>query len=220
MPLDYADLKAKIAANTNTIPAGQPWTGSFAGAQVKDVPNSPDGNAAVAGWYNLATAYLVWKTDADKALVDGQIAKASFTPSDAAPASGSTAQVTNDQLLFQNRALVCQLKQFNAQWLTAGAGTINASLSSVRQNFNDCLTQIPSGAGGANQNAGWGTAGAPGAVRLALTRTANNIEKAYAVAATGPGNAGGDARGGGTNPDALVYEGTLTPSDVLSAKNS
>ncbi len=61
-PAQLATLKTDIDANTNTIPAGQPWTGAFAGMQVKNVPNNSDGNAAVAGWYNLATnpAFYAW----------------------------------------------------------------------------------------------------------------------------------------------------------------
>jgi len=51
-----ATLKAHVAANTNTIPAGQPWSGSFVDVAVKDVPNNSDGNAAVAGWYGLTAA--------------------------------------------------------------------------------------------------------------------------------------------------------------------
>jgi hypothetical protein len=63
-PAQLATLKTNILANTATIPSGQPWTGAFAGAQVKDVPNSSDGNVAVAGWYNLAAtpAYKVYRS--------------------------------------------------------------------------------------------------------------------------------------------------------------
>lgn len=58
-----ATLKAAILANTSTIPAGQPWTGEFSGQQVKDVPNTGDGNVAVAGWYNqiASPAYKVYR---------------------------------------------------------------------------------------------------------------------------------------------------------------
>jgi hypothetical protein len=59
-----AALKTDIAGNTATIPAGQPWTNTFAGTQVKNVPNTGDGNATLAGWYNQAavSAWTVWKT--------------------------------------------------------------------------------------------------------------------------------------------------------------
>lgn len=62
-PAQLAALKAHILANTATIPAGHPWSGGFVGTQIKDVPNNPDGNLAVAGWYSLATspAFVLWR---------------------------------------------------------------------------------------------------------------------------------------------------------------
>jgi hypothetical protein len=71
MPLttaQLATLKADILANQNTIPAGQPWTGSYAGVAVSAVPNTGDGNAAVAGYYNQTAvpAWTVWRTDISK----------------------------------------------------------------------------------------------------------------------------------------------------------
>jgi hypothetical protein len=56
-------LKADILANAGTVPAGQPWTNTFAGVQVKAVPNTADGNATVAGWYNQAAApaFTTWR---------------------------------------------------------------------------------------------------------------------------------------------------------------
>ncbi len=52
-------LKADIAANTNTIPAGRP----FAGTQIKDLPNSADANEEISRWYNLTASgnYKVYK---------------------------------------------------------------------------------------------------------------------------------------------------------------
>lgn len=56
-------LKADILANAGTIPAGQPWTGSFGGVAVSAVPNSVDGNAAVAGYYNqpASPSWTTWR---------------------------------------------------------------------------------------------------------------------------------------------------------------
>lgn len=53
-------LKTAVLANTDTIPAGHPWSGIYAGTQVKDVPNNPDGNVAVAGYYNLTASPDFW----------------------------------------------------------------------------------------------------------------------------------------------------------------
>lgn len=59
-----ATLKADIAANVNTIPAGQPWSGSFVGQAINTLPNNGDANAAIAGWYGLfpAVDFWGWKT--------------------------------------------------------------------------------------------------------------------------------------------------------------
>ncbi len=228
-----ATLKADILANNNTIPAGQPWSGTYAGVAVKNVINGNnfDQGIAVAGWYNqnVSPNYFIWKSNADKGLVDSQINKANFTPSDAVPASGSTAQITNDQLVYNNRALLAQLKQTNAQWLTQTNGTvpINAQIASLRQNFKDCLLQIPTGTSGANQDAGWGTASVPGAVRVALMRIVTIFEKLFCTAGSGAGNVGTDARGANTNPDisgvgsdSLPVEGQVGMQDVLNAVNN
>ncbi len=63
-------LKNAIAANQGTIPAGQPWSGTYAGVAVKDVINGPnqDQATAVAGWYNqVATpAFVVWRTNVSR----------------------------------------------------------------------------------------------------------------------------------------------------------
>ena len=50
--------------------------------------------------------------------------------------------------------------------LVQGTGTVDATPQALRQSFNDCMTAIPSGSSGANQNAGWGTAATPGAVAM------------------------------------------------------
>jgi hypothetical protein len=219
-----AALKTDILANTNTIPSGQPWTGAFAGVQVKDVPNDGDGNVAVAGYYSQVASptYNVWSPSAQLKAIRSAVDLAKFTPTDAAPASGSTVQATNDALLYQNRALVCQLKQANAIFLIQGEGVVDAAPSQYRLSFFDCMTQVPSGASGASQNAGWGTTASPGAVRLAMMRAATRVEKLFAVAGTGTGNSGnvgGDARGSVTNPDALVVVGSVSPGEVNSALN-
>lgn len=231
MPLTPAQLitfKAAILAQTATIPASQPWTGTFAGTQVKNVPNTSDGNAAVAGWYNLAMAgpYLVWNPQVSIKTIRAAADIGKYTPTDAVPASGSTVQITNDAMVYQNRALACQLKQANAIFLLQGEGDVDASPQAFRLLFNDCMTAIPSGAAGVVQNAGWGTGAAPGAVKTAMQRAATNAEKVFSVVgasvggtATASGNVLADARGGATNPDALVFVGAVSAGDVNSALN-
>jgi hypothetical protein len=207
---------AQLTALSNDIDANSNQIG---GVAISALPHTPDNAFAVAAWYNQTASgpYRVWNTQVELKSIRSLVNLANFTPSDSAPNSGGTQQITNDQLLYQNRALVCQLKQANAIFLVSGEGSIDVSPLQLRQSFNDCLTLIPSGASGANQNAGWGTSAAPGAVRLAMQRSALNVEKLFAVASTAApnaGNVGADPRGGTTNPDTLVYVGGISDADV------
>ena len=192
-------LKADIAANTNTIPAGQPWSGSFAGTQIKNVPGTGDGNAAVAGWYNLATspAFIVWR-DLPIETVLNTITYANMTPLDAVPTD--TALNTS---IWQARALSCQGKQFNLQNLTIGRSTAPMKRTNFRAAMQDCLTNLPAGAGGSTIAANWV------GVRDAAKFTAANIEKLFA---TGTGTSG--------SPADLTFEGSITGDDVDQARNS
>lgn len=91
-----------------------------------------------------------------------------------------------------------------ARLFMGGGSGMNPSLTNVRQGLAD----IFSGAGGATQR-----------THLLATcrRKATRAEKLFVAAATGPGNDGGQARGSTTNPDALTFEGTVTPDDVAKA---
>jgi hypothetical protein len=216
----YAALKAAIAANSgNTVVInGSPTA-------INAVPVSPDNCQAIADWYNLTAAgpYKVWNTTVNLKDIRALVNLQNYTPADAVPASGGTATITNDQLRYQNQALVCQLKQANAIFLISGEGIVDCSPLQYRQSFNDCMSAIPSGAGGAGQNAGWGTSTTPGVVRLAMQRSATNVEKLYSAASTAApnaGNVGADARGAATNPDTLVFVGPVSGNDVLLAMSS
>ncbi len=120
-------LKSAIAANTATIPSGQPWTNSFAGVQVNAIPNQSDGNATIAGWYNQAASptWTTWK----KSVPINDVGDA-FNGTELA---GLT---TGNQQRLQTVAVY------------AGAG-VNPSLADRRQCFDD----IFSGAGGATTRA-------------------------------------------------------------------
>lgn len=222
MPLTSAQLqtlKTSIDGNTNTIPAGRP----FAGTAINALPATDDANIEIALWYNglVNPIYLVWNQAAAIKSIRGAVDLSKYTPSDAPPAATGNAQGTNDALLYNNRALMCQLKQANAVFLIQGEGSVDCAPAQFRASFNDCMTAIPSGAGGNNQNAGWGTAAAPGAVRLAMQRSATNVEKLFSVQAAGSSSAGNDtgtARGSNTNPDALVVSGSISQGDVAAAR--
>lgn len=168
----------------------------------------------------VAPAYFVWKSNADKQVANSAVVKGSFTPADAPPVSPST------DMTFQNRALLAQLKQTNAQWITSGTGTIDArAAGGDRQNLKDCLTAIPCGVNGANLDAGWGTPTNVGAVRATLMRGITTYEQLFVTASSGPGNVGTDARGLATNPDVpgigsngLSIEGSITAQNISDVR--
>jgi hypothetical protein len=212
-----ATLKGNIQGNATVI--------SFNGVNLainavfNGTPLSGGDALIIANWYNQAASpdYLGWAV-VDKSAIDALIDKSTYTPTDAAPASGATAQATNDALLFQNRAIVGQLKQANAQWLTAGAGRLDARVASLRKNFQDCMRQIPMGAAGASLDAGWGAAASPGVVRTGMMRKLTNLEVVFAVVGSGAGNQGADPRGSATNPDVYVVSQVLTANDIQDLK--
>jgi hypothetical protein len=122
-------LKANIVANTATIPAGQPWTGAFAGVQVKDVPNNGDGNLAVAGWYNLAAspAFVLWR----KFVSLGDVGKA-FDGSEAAAlttANNSRLQVRAAFMAGGENPSVAGTRAFYADVFSVGGVTAAALLA-------------------------------------------------------------------------------------------
>lgn len=171
----YIDADPELSAQPNTI------DGSFAVAAALNAPASP--------------AFVVWNPSAPLDRVQEAVTWANLTPSDAADSSQ----------LWQNRSDMCQGKQFNLQMLlTRPSGTIRGDLSRVRTGLQDALTNVPSGTGGALQDAGW--SGASG-VRIALQRDALLVEKVFA---TGTGTS--------SSPATMTYVGTISPSDVQQAR--
>ena len=196
-PSQLTTLKTDILANTNTIQAGQANAGAFVGMQVKDIPNSSDGSLCVASWYNLPHAtFIVWR-DLPMTTVLGLITYASMTPADAVP----TDTDLNIQI-WKARSLACQGKQFNLQNLTIGRDTAPMRQTNYRAALQDCLTNLPAGAGGNLIAANWV------GVRDAAKFAATNGEQLFA---TGTGTSG--------SPGNLVVQGNITASDVNSALN-
>jgi hypothetical protein len=178
-----AALKADIAANVNTIPAGQP----FAGVQVKLVPATEEGNGVIAFWYNLAATpdYWVWRTF----VPDAEIYETT----------------TGDGTAWSWSIYIARSQAERDAWrqMVNMKGGVNASLANVRAGVAD----IFSGAGGAAQRTHLLTVG---------RRLAGNAEKLFSAATAG----GVGQRGGTANPDTMAFEGPLTLTDVLNARNS
>lgn len=193
-------LKADIAANNNTIPAGQPWTGAFAGIAIKNVPNSGDGNAAIAGWYSLNAApnYFVWKSSVTRADVYHILSL--------------------DATVWDWNAYKTQSVTEQGAWTQMFMGD-SAPMQNL--NFRNGCFNIFSGSGAQNAQRAH--------IFACGRRLARNIEKLFAVAPTnaggivvGPnnGNTITDALASATNPTVMAFEGAITGDDVQNARNS
>jgi hypothetical protein len=203
MTLSVAQLQAlrnDIAANANTIPAGQVWTGSFAG---------------VAGWYSqvASPAYYLIRSDTPVGDVLNNVSWANFTPSPAITGTNA-AQATA-------ASMYCQGKMLNLQTMLAGRDTFDATRASQTAGLKDATTLLPSGTGFASQTGGWPT------LIPILQRQARYVEKLLAVAnatVTALQNAasvrGSQYDGTNGNPDLPGYEGAITGDDILAARNS
>jgi hypothetical protein len=167
------------------------------------LPLSGDADQQIADAFNAVQPdFFVWSTSVDVGSILDAINWPNLTPNDP-PAQGT-------QLLAQtweNRAMVCQIKQTNLQLMLQGRTTINASRPNVRAGLNDALTNIPSGLNGANQNGG------SGAVQAVLARKATRAEKLFANVVGGNGATAATAA-------TLVFEGAITLQDVDGARTS
>lgn len=146
-------LKADIAANANTIPAGRP----FAGTAINAMPNSPDANFEIARWYSLlfpAVDFWVWRSSVSK----GELVN-SVSP------DGTTFNWVGNGFITRSVGEQTAWKE-----LFNGTNTVNPSLANVRQAFAD----IFSGTGNAASNRTH--------LLAVARRKANNIEKLLATA--------------------------------------
>lgn len=157
-------------------------------------PSTPNDASIIADALNTAASpdYLVWRTSTPTQDVFDAIAWANLTPSDA----------PDSTVVYTNRALACQGKQFNLQTMLSGREYISSNKSSIRAGLQDALTSLPSGAAGAARSGGWAN------VQAAMQRKATRAEKA--LIASGAGTSG--------NPGILGFEGNLTYEDVLAAR--
>lgn len=147
---------------------------------------------AMTEWFNAPSspAFYVWKTSASVDDIYDAIDWAKLTPNDAADGTE----------MYTNRALLCQAKQINLQIMLQGRERINATKTKVRNGLTDALQSVPSGAGGAAQDAGWLAA------KNTMYRIATRGEKLYA---TGTGTQG--------VPGLAVHEGAISHADFILA---
>lgn len=178
-----ATLKAAILAETDP---------TFVAARTEG------NNATMAAFYaaDANPAFYVWKSSVETESIFEAIDWAKLTVADLATTADSQ-QVAAAQT---NWHLACQGKQINLQIVLQGRQTINATKLKTRQMLTDALQNLPSGAGGALQDAGWTT------VKQQLYRSVNRGERLFA---TGTGTTG--------VPGLAGWEGVITRDDVLAA---
>lgn len=180
-----ADILASVDASVITMRTAQNWDG-------------------LAAYYSAAAspAFYGYRTNIPVAEVINGVVWANLTPADTVP----TLDVLSTSV-WQSRSLACQGKQFNLQMmLQSGAASLNASFVNFRSGLQDALTNIPSGALGANLSAGWV------AIRDGvLARAANRVEKLFATT--------GGAQDGSTAAKAASYthEGAISSQVVSDA---
>jgi hypothetical protein len=156
-------------------------------------PHTSDGAIAIAAIYNADAAgpYTVWRSSISTDVVFDGVTWANFTPVDAPDAT----------VIWTNRSLACQGKQFNLQTMLSGRLTIACGRSTIRAGLQDALTNLPSGVSGATLSAGWV------AVRDSFKRNASRFEKLFA---TGTGTFAA--------PADMVLEGPVSYQDVQQAR--
>ncbi len=141
----------------------------------------------LADWMNAPTSQYIWRqyTPADD--VFDAIVWANLTPIDAPDGTA----------LWTNRALLCQAKQINLQIMLQGKERIATAKATTRAGLSDAMLNVPSGASGATQSAGWA------AVKSVISRIGTRAEMALA---TGAGTQG--------SPSAPSFDGTISAYDA------
>ena len=139
---------------------------------------------------NAPSTFNVWRSTTPADEVADAILWDRMTPADAP--DGTAIQT--------NRLLLCQAKQMNLQVLLQGRDSIGTGRANLRAGLTDALLNVPSGVGGATQDAGWIGAGR---VKATITRFATVAENAFT---TGTGTAG--------TPGALGWEGSVNIQDI------
>ena len=152
----------------------------LASGDLNAFPNTSDGNFAIAALYNLNASpdFWVWRTRV------GQLEIVTAT------------SVDNTNWSWPDFIARSQGERDGWREMFADGGTVNASLTNVRQGFAD----IFSGPSGANQRTHLLAVG---------RRKASRIEK---LLATGTGST--------ATPATMGSEGPMSGNDVLNARNS
>lgn len=149
-PAQNAIIKADIAANSD----------------LNVFPQNSDGSYAIADLYNLPAVptFNVWRTDAPVQGIYDAINWSLYTPTDAPEATG----------IYTARAMAIQTKQMNLQNILQGRDTLDCSKVNVRAGLRDAVIAVPAGTNGASVSPG-GTSGVT--VLANCIRPATRLEK-------------------------------------------
>lgn len=161
------------------------------------LPAGGDSAFTIAAGLNALASpnFFVWRTSVPTEELSNAISWANFTPG---TGSGAGAMGSAD---YTKWCLACQGKQFNVQIILQGRQTISGANANLRAGLQDALQNVPSGASGALQDAGWT------AVRNAIARQATVLEKQFADTALG----GGSTRALSAT---MVLDGSISYSEV------
>lgn len=192
-------LKANLTTNTNTVLINGIPTA------INVVPHGAQNAQTIADWYNLiaTTPFFGFYSNVPVAGVIGAIKWKRLTPTDAIPVDTPL-----NNAIWQSRALACQGFQFNVQLMIGFQSVIDATQKQIVQGFNDSLSAVPSGAGGATVDAGW--LASNNGVQGVLCRLSSNAVVLFADTSAGNGSSN-------TTPATLVFQGNLSGNDIINA---
>jgi hypothetical protein len=90
---------------------------------------------AIASWLNAApaVAHYVWRTTTPTDAVCDAVNWTNLTPAD----------VPDGTLLWQNRSIACQGKQFNLQIMVQGQSSLSTGKANIRAGLQDAMTGLP-----------------------------------------------------------------------------
>jgi hypothetical protein len=172
----------------------------FADPSCQPFLQAADANGLTAHLNGLS-GQTAWRSDAPVNAILNAITWASYTPNDAIAGSDT------DPLLSVKigRLLTVQTKQMNLQLMLQGRDRLDTRPSNVRLGLRDAVTQLPTGANGANTSPGGGNGTA---VLEVCVRPANRVETLMAA----PSQASDTT--GTVQARVLRFEGSIEPPEV------
>lgn len=184
-------------AHLDTLKA---WLTTGPGAGLQDEEARAALNSAAAPDF-----FVYWSAVPVELVLD-KINYANYTPNDdPSQANATAAQV------WENRAMLIQLKQINLQLLLQGRGTFDATKTTQRTGLRDATESLPSGTNGNNRVGGWLN------IEPVLARKATVGEKLFASGG-GNGSTAVLAANLGVGFDGSLCEGQVTAENVNDAR--